>query len=133
MQREGEIEGEMFCLWSHPKCLQKLGLGQTKANRLEVSQDLPCVWHGPKFLNQHWLPPRVYNSRKLESEVEQRLKPTYSFMEQGHPKKYINHCTRHLFLVSKLNVGLQMWALTAQNQTPFHSDHFCKICCLLLP
>lgn len=60
----------------HPlRCPQQIGLGKSKARRLEVKPALPCGRQGPLHLSHHLLPLRVHVSRELEKERSQDLNP----------------------------------------------------------
>lgn len=57
------------------------GTDKAKASSWEVNLNVSCRWEAPDHLNHHILLPKMYISRKLDWEVELRLKLSHYVMD----------------------------------------------------
>lgn len=96
-----EKERELPSASSFPSCLQQSGLGQDKAGS----------WNTIWVISHHLLPCRVCITRKLESEVELRLKPNpFSIPSKvlvTAPKPTQEYCSRKINIYACIYAKLE--------------------------
>lgn len=74
---------DWFCVGSHSKCPQQLGLDKNEARGPELNVRLPHQWQQPNHLSHHCWLPRSALAENGSQETQPGIKPRCSSVELG--------------------------------------------------